>query len=217
MMIVFLVIIAISIWVSVMITKLIAALIELRLTLAIIKKFDELYQKWLRKNPIYREVFSDNPNIDIDRDDEQYSPPDIVANAASHHWSRITRTGGLVSIYMVVCNILIHWGSLSELIIGSIIGIGVSALQGDVYQRLFIQKFAAGAIIPSILLIVIRNYIDTYRIGMMIFSLSSLQLYVTQWLGVLFYYLIQRSLEHHHNPKNIAVLWALVIFIIAIL
>jgi ABC-type uncharacterized transport system fused permease/ATPase subunit len=169
MMIVFLVIIAISIWVSVMITKLIAALIELRLTLAIIKKFDELYQKWLRKNPIYREVFSDNPNIDIDRDDEQYSPPDIVANAASHHWSRITRTGGLVSIYMVVCNILIHWGSLSELIIGSIIGIGVSALQGDVYQRLFIQKFAAGAIIPSILLIVIRNYIDTYRIVMMIF------------------------------------------------
>lgn len=219
MMIVFLAIIAASIWFSIMLAKVTSALVELRLIRAIIIKIDHEYKKWIRKNPIYRESFEDNQDIDIDNsDNNNNTSAELVAGAVKYQWMRITRTGGLIAVYMVVCNILVNWGSFTELILGSIIGIGVSALQGgDIYQRLFLQKFAAGAMVPAFLLIVLRNYVDTYRMGLFIFSLSSIQLYVTQWLGVLFYHLICRSLEHHHNPKNIAVLWALVIFIIIIL
>lgn len=220
MMIVFLGIFAAAIWLFILLGKVISKIAEHRLNRSIIVWLDAAYDRWLYKNPIYRDDFSEDICTDEgDNEDEGLSTSNSNNDRGSGYanWSQGARTSVLIAIFMIGCNLLIHYGSLSELIIGSLIGIGVSALQGSVFNRNFLQKFATGALAAPILLIIIRNYIDTYRMGLLIFSLSAVKLYLTQWIGVLFYYLICRSLEHHHNPKNIAVLWVFVVFIIAIL
>jgi hypothetical protein len=218
-MIGFIIIVAITIPGFIFISKAISSFAEFSLSYYITEKIDLLYENWLSKNPIYHEYDCDDSQTKIDQNGGGSDEQEDIQQEQKREFlgKRIIRTGGLIGIYMLICNILIQWGSLKELIIGSFIGVCVSAFQGEVGDPKFIQKFAGGALVFPVLLIIIRNYIDTYRMGLWIFTLSGIQLYLTQWLGVLFYYLICRSKEYHKNLKNIFALWIFIIFVIFIL
>jgi hypothetical protein len=218
MIVTFLLVLAAIVWSSAIVARVVKRLCDRKIIPAIVARIDSESVRWLRKNQVFCESASsatDDPVCnDIDIDSQMHIDRD---HGSATHLSHIGRIGALIAMYMVVCNMLIHWGSLAELIIGSIVGTAVAATQGRVTGRSFLQKFAVLAAIPASSLIIIRNYIDAFRIGLWVFNLSSLQLYLSQWLGVLMFHLIQRSLEHHKNPKNIAILWLMIIIIIMIL
>ena len=216
-MLLFLGIIALVIWLITVMWKFLEQYIEVQGAYTIVAKIDQIYDEWLSRNRIFDDSIG-GVGADIDRDiPAEDTRVDDLRKTAAYHWSRLTQTGGLIAFYMVICNILVHWGSWPELIVGSLMGVGISCLHGDVSKNYFIQKFAGVAFIMPLTLIVIRNFVDTYRMGLWIFSLSAMQLYLTQWLGVFAYYLVNRSMEHHEYKRNIFIIWCLIVFTIIIL
>ena len=188
----------------------------------IVHRIDNLHNTWVLQNPMYRDrgredYDEDNPvgkTNDIDLDDRRVIDAD---HGTTFNFAQIARGGVLIAFYMFVCNFLIGWGSISELIIGSLIGTATATLWGDVTKVKFLQNFAGISLLVAIIPVVVRNYIDTYRIGFWMFSLSSIILFFSQWLGILLYHLVMSSYRYHKNSKNIVILWIMIFAIILLL
>lgn len=216
---------------SVIMGHLLDRLTHKQLVPIIIHRIDRCAERWLRGKPEFRDHHSrhrrhtavsasvDAPQLHDALDMDAIAQDFVNTECGFAKWSQIVKIGCMIAMYMICCNFFIYYlNSLYEVLIGTIISVSsVIVMNRPITDAPFLQGFAVMSLIPSVSLIVIRNCFDTYRIGMWVFSLHSVQLYITQWLGLFLVHLVQRSLHYHKNSKNIALLWGLIFCIIAIL
>jgi hypothetical protein len=124
----------------------------------------------------------------------------------------LTKTIAFICGYMFVTNVLFHHNCAPELLIGSTSGFLFSWLYPNIYDKKFKLIFTPMAMVPSGVLFFTRYFYDTYRIGLWVFNMSFVVLYLSQWLGLYLLYLIHRTMAHHDNPRYVVILWAMIMF-----
>jgi len=179
-------------------------LIDTHIVPAIRKKIDEVSSKY---------------STDIHVKDE-----DVITTLTKTHVIRVPSTNiekwimskdtfvqmNTISIFslisLIIMKAFVVFNSVPELFAGSFVGFGFYELFKLKYKRLMELKELYSSLpiftILPILLLVLRNFFDTYRIGLVVFNMSSMMLFLTTTFSTLFSQLLHIThVVYPHKSK----------------
>lgn len=128
-------------------------------------------------------------------------------NSLTQFW--IISTVSIISLGLI--KLFITFNSTSELIVGLVISSSVQKIFNLKYGRYMcineIKKLLPFFVILPIILFVIRNYYDTYIIGLLIFNISSIVLYISQVFSMCFLELLRVTNLIYPNKWKLGLGW----------